>query len=59
MDESLAKMIGCLPYSLDEGVAQAEAALNALDLSADADVSVQALEKSFSRLASAARGMLR
>jgi hypothetical protein len=48
-----------LPYSLDEGVAEAEAALDALEPGADADVAVQALERSFSRLGSAARGILR
>lgn len=59
MDESLAKTMGLLPYSLDEGVAEAEAALDALEPGAEADVAVQALERSFSRLGSAARGILR
>lgn len=59
MDESTAKLIGWLPYSLDEGVAEAEAALSALEPGADPDVAVQALEHGFSQLGSAARGILR
>ncbi|MBY0568307.1 MAG: hypothetical protein K2P70_13415 [Hyphomonadaceae bacterium] len=59
MDDSLAKTMGLLPYSLDEGATEAEAALNALEPGADADVSVKQLEKSFYRLGSAARGILR
>jgi hypothetical protein len=59
MDDSLAKTMGLLPCSLEEGATEAEAALNALEPGADADVSVKELEKSFYRLGSAARGILR
>lgn len=59
MDESLAKMMGQLPYSLDEGVAQAEHALDALTPGVDPDAASEALDDGLDRLASAARGVLR
>jgi len=59
MDESLAKQMGLLPYSLDEGVAHAEHALDALTPGMDPDVASEALDDGLNRLASAARGVLR
>ena len=59
MDESLAKVMGLLPYSLEEGVAKAEHALDALTPGVDPDVASKALDDGLDRLASAARGLLR
>ncbi len=59
MDESLAKLIGTLSYSLGEGVAKAEHALDALTPGVDPDAATKALDNGLDRLASAARGVLR
>ena len=55
----MAKLAGWTPYSLEEGAAQAEAALDALEPGAEPDVAVKALDHAFGRLASAAKGLLR
>ena len=59
MHESTAKLIGWLPYSLEEGAAEAEHALDALAPDATADDAIKALEHAFGRLHSAAKGLLR
>jgi len=59
VDDSLAKTMGLLPYTLEAGVAHAEAALDALAPGADLDGAVEAIDSGLGRLSSAARGVLR
>jgi hypothetical protein len=59
LDDSLAKTMGLLPYTLEEGVAKAEHALDALAPGMDPDAASKLLDDGLDRLVSAARGVLR